>query len=94
MNDFKVTLAKQYFAQAEPEEVRALMEALLPSLCDALPKEERLAFLKIFLRDFLPDMLEDFTPEEKLELAKILLPALARELPIDRITPSSIEPLS
>ena len=91
MNDFKVTLAKQYFAQAEPEEVRALMEALLPSLCDALPKEERLAFLKTLLRDFLPDLLKGFTSEDKLKLAKALMPVLARELPFDLVTSPPIE---
>jgi hypothetical protein len=94
LNDFKVTLAKQYFAQAEPEEVRALMEALLRPLCDALPKKERLAFLKTLLRDYLPDLLEGFTSEDKLKLAQALLPALARELPFDISTSPSIESLS
>lgn len=62
------------------------MEALMPTLLDNLPKEERLAFMRTFLRDFLPQLVEDFTLEEKRKMLEILLPALARELPMSDIT--------
>lgn len=86
MSDYLTNnLIQQFVRNADPEEMQAWIERLLPVVIEKLPKEERMALVKSITREYLSDLMRDFTEAERAALLEELLPVLLEEFSLQDI---------
>ncbi|MGC9399193.1 MAG: hypothetical protein ACP5HM_08650 [Anaerolineae bacterium] len=77
--NLKRNLAREVVRSAEPEELRAWLDELLPVVIQQLSKEERVALVKSLLHEHLGTLLHDLNTDERTALLEDLLPLLLKE---------------
>lgn len=88
---WKAKMARAMVQQEDPEELMALVDAVLPALVDVLSKEERKTLVKRLFDRHLETLARDLDRDERAALIRDVLPAIAREFPLDEFGLSPTE---
>ncbi len=78
----KARMAADLIRHEDPETVMALVDALLPTIVEVLPKADLNAFIERLFVNHLELLLRDFDRVERAELLEKVLPVIAREFPL------------
>lgn len=83
-------MARTAVRKADPDEVVDLVDAILPTVVETLPKPQLKAFIKHLFTHHLSTLLRDLDQEERADLLQSLLPTITREFPIQDLDLSTI----
>jgi transcriptional regulator CtsR len=83
-------IAKSYLKSATQDEMMNLINTLLPMVIDSLSKPQLKALIKDLFDRHLSTLLRDMDEEERAALLAAVLPAIAREFPLDRVSWESV----
>lgn len=75
-------MARTAVRQADPDEIVALADAVLPALVESLPKPQLAAFIRHLFNQHLATLLQDFDAAERAALLEAVLPAIAEQFPL------------
>ncbi|MGC9520923.1 MAG: hypothetical protein ACP5HG_03455 [Anaerolineae bacterium] len=78
----KAQLARSMIQGEDPEEIVALVDAVLPAVVDVLSKSQLKAFVKHLFEEHLATLLRGMDRAERAALLQELLPIIAREFPM------------
>lgn len=82
---WKAQMARKLVEQEDPEEVMALVDAVLPAVVDVLSSEQLKVFVKHLIKEHLTALLEALEPADRAELLRELVPVFAREFPLQDV---------
>ena len=77
---WKAQMARRLVAQEDPEEVVALVDAVLPAVVEVLSSEQLRELVRHLFDEHLPTLLGGIDPADRVALLRDLLPVIAREL--------------
>jgi hypothetical protein len=78
----KARMARDLIRHEDPETVIALIEAVLPTVAEVLPKADLKVFIERLFLNHLEMLLRDLNRAERAELLRRVLPVIAREFPL------------
>jgi hypothetical protein len=87
-----IKMARTAVQQAEPDEVVALADAVLPALVETLPKPQLKAFIQHLFTQHLSTLLRDLDQADRAELLQAVLPTIADEFPLHKFDLATMLP--
>jgi hypothetical protein len=78
----KARMARDLIRHEDPETVMVLVEALLPTVVEVLPKSDLKVFIERLFVNHLKMLLRDLDLQERAELFARVYPIIAREFPL------------
>jgi hypothetical protein len=82
---WKARMARDLIRHEDPATVIALVEAMLPTVVDVLPKAYLKVFIERLFHNHLETLLRGLDREERAELLRKVLPVIAREFPLSDV---------
>jgi Mg/Co/Ni transporter MgtE len=79
---WKARMARDLIRHEDPEAVMELVEALLPTIVEVLPKAELTIFIERLFVNHLGTLLRDLNHQERAELLDKVFPVIVREFPM------------
>lgn len=84
-NSWTSMIARSYLNSASQEEMLSLIDTLFPLVIESLSKPQLKTLLTNLFDRHLATLLCDMDEEERAALFEAVLPAIAREFPLDRV---------
>lgn len=84
-NSWTSMIAQSYLNSASQDEMMSLINTLLPLVIESLSKPQLKTLIRDLFEQHLATLLRDMDEEERAELFEAVLPAIAREFPLDRV---------
>ena len=79
---WKARMARDLIRHEDPGTVIELVETLLPTIVEVLPKAELTVFIERLFVNHLETLLHDLNHQERAELLDKVLPVILREFPM------------
>lgn len=75
--------ARQFIANAQPEELMQLVDMVLPATVDAFDNEQLKQFIQLLFKKHLGVLLSKLDTQDRAQLLATLLPVIAKEFPLE-----------